>query len=81
MSLKEIAEDWQVFAREGTVGVGAVRKVHPARLVVYIEGYGEIDVTAAQIAAAHDGKVILALDEMEPAVQNAILHAHDRETR
>ncbi|MEL6914711.1 MAG: hypothetical protein AAFP13_09420 [Pseudomonadota bacterium] len=79
MSLKEIAEDWQVFASEGTLGVGAVRNVHPDHLIVYIEGYGEVHVYADQIAAAHDGKVVLDVDTLTDAVQHAIRHAHDRE--
>ena len=81
MSLREIAQDWPVFSAEGTVAIGAVRAVHSGHLVVYIEGFGEVDIHAGEIAGAHDGKVILKLDELPGDVQQAIAHAHDRETR
>jgi hypothetical protein len=35
----------------------------PARCV-YIEAYGEVQVTADQIASAHDGKVILKVETL-----------------
>jgi hypothetical protein len=81
MPLSEIAPEWQVFAEEGTVGVGAVRKVSPRALTVYIEAYGEVQVTADQIASAHDGKVILKVETFDARTQEAIRHAHDRESR
>jgi hypothetical protein len=81
MSLSEIAPEWQVFAEEGAIGVGAVRKVTPRALVVYIEAYGEVPVTAAQIASAHDGKVVLKVETFDSRTQEAIRHAHDRESR
>lgn len=81
MSLAEIRTEWEVFPAEGTVGVGAVREVHKGHLVVYIEAFGEIDVHAAQITAAHDGKVVLDVSAFDSKVQAAISHAHDRETK
>jgi hypothetical protein len=81
MSLSEIATEWEVFAKEGTVGVGAVRKVAPKALTVYIEAYGEVQVTADQIASAHDGKVILKVETFDERTQAAIRHAHDAEGR
>jgi len=81
MSLSQIAEEWEVFAAEGTVGIGAVRRVAPKHLTVYIEAYGEVQVSADQIASAHDGKVILKVDTFDPRTQEAIRHAHDREDR
>jgi hypothetical protein len=79
MSLSEITAEWEVFAEEGTVGIGAVRKVAPHALTVYIEGFGDISVTANQIASAHDGKVILKPESFNDRTRNAIRHAHDRE--
>jgi len=81
MSLGEIAEEWEVFAKEGAVGIGAVRKVAPRALTVYIEAYGEVQVTAEQIASAHDGKVILKVETFDARTQEAIRHAHDGEAR
>jgi hypothetical protein len=79
MSLAEIEPDWEVFASEGTVGIGAVRAVHKGHLVVYIEAFGDIDVHAHQIHSAHDGKVVLKPATFDDRIQAAIAHAHDRE--
>lgn len=79
MDLSGVQRDWLVFAREGTVGVGAVRRVAADRLVVYIEGYGDVAVTEEQVAAVHDAKVVLDLERMPEDVRRAIAHAHDRE--
>ena len=84
MSLAEIEPDWEVFASEGTVGIGAVRAVHKGHLVVYIEvvyieAFGDIDVHAHQIHSAHDGKVMLKPATFDDRIQAAIAHAHDRE--
>jgi hypothetical protein len=46
--------EWPVFAKEGTVGVGALRRVTPQALFVHIEAHGEVPVSANQIARAHD---------------------------
>lgn len=80
MSLSEIAVEWEVFAQEGSVGIGAVREVSPHALTVHIEAYGEVQVRADQIASAHDGKVILKVETFDPRTQEAIRHAHDGET-
>lgn len=81
MSTQEIRRDWLVFDRDGGVGIGAVRRVDPDALLVYIEGYSEITVHASDIASAHDGKVVLRAERLPQEVQDAIRHAHDRETR
>jgi hypothetical protein len=49
--------EWQVFAKEGTVGSAPCARSAPQGADVYIEAYGEVQVTADQIASAHDGKV------------------------
>lgn len=81
MGIRDIRTDWLVFAEEGHVGVGAVRRVMPDSLLVYIEGYTEIRLHEGDIASAHDGKVILDMEALEPDVREAIQHAHDRESR
>ncbi|MEQ8367026.1 MAG: hypothetical protein RIB61_09990 [Roseicyclus sp.] len=79
MSLAEIEPDWEVFASEGTVGIGAVRAVHKGHLVVYIEAFGDIDVHAHQIHSPHGGKVALQPSTHDGRFRAAIAHAHDRE--
>ena len=81
MSTRDIRRDWLVFDRDGGTGIGAVRRVDPDALLVYIEGYSEITVHADDIASAHDGKVVLHLDRLPDEVREAIRHAHDRESR
>lgn len=81
MSMGEIAAEWEVFAQDGAVGVGAVRKVHKDRLTVYLEGFGEIEITADQIDSAHDGKVVIDPGKLPDAARLAVAHAHDREQR
>ena len=79
MPLSRIATDWEVFARDGEVAVGAVREVHRDHLVVHIENHGEVELTADQIDHADEGKVVLALDRLSDDLRTAISHAHDGE--
>lgn len=79
MQLIDIREDWQVFASEGTVAIGAVRGVGRDRVFVFIEGFGEIPVTAGQIKSVHDTKVVIDADKFSQEIRDAIAHSHDRE--
>ena len=81
MSLASIRAEDEVFASEGQIGIGAVRVVHPASLLVQIEGYGEIEIGPEHIASAHDGKVLLNLDTLDQKLRDHIAHAHDQEYR
>ncbi|MEO0938921.1 MAG: hypothetical protein AAFY38_12280 [Pseudomonadota bacterium] len=81
MSLAEITIEWEVFASEGSTGIGGIRAVHPKHLLVHFENYGEANITADQIAAAHDGKVILNLKALPQDLLTAIGHAHDGEAK
>jgi hypothetical protein len=79
MTFDDIRRDMPVFAREGSTAIGAVRGVGNGRLTVYIEGYGDVNVTPDNIASAHDGKVVLRTDTLNDDVRRAIDHAHDQE--
>lgn len=79
MRIDEIQNEWTVFAQEGAVGIGAVRSVASDHIRIHIEGFGEQDVTAEQIASVHDGKVILKPASLPEDVRAAIAHAHDQE--
>lgn len=79
MQLSDIREDWQVFASEGSVAIGAVRGIGRDRVFVFIEGFGEIPVTAGQIKSVHDTKVVINADKFPEDIRDAIGHAHDRE--
>ena len=80
--LRSVRVGDQVFLEEGGEECGAVRDVRPeggAEIVVYVENCGEFPVAASAIRTAHDGKVILDRDQLDPALRGAIAHAHDRE--
>ena len=81
MSLKQIKVEDEVFVSEGTRGVGAVRAVRPDHLLVNFEGYGDVELRAENIAAAHDGKVIVRVDTLPPHLQDLLPRVHSGETR
>jgi len=80
--LRSVEVGDQVFLEEGDEECGAVRDVAPEgrpELVVYVENAGEFVVPAAAVRSVHDGKVILERTRLDPALLDAIAHAHDRE--
>ena len=80
MKIENIDRDWIVAASEGTVAVGAVRRVLDASIIVYIEGLGDVEILPNQIASVHDIKVILDVASLDLRIQTVIEHAHDAET-
>lgn len=80
MKFEIINTEWEVFVREGTVGVGGIRRVNRDSLLVHLENYGETEIARDQIKAAHDGKVILDMERLPIELRTAISHAHDIET-
>ena len=81
MSLATIRVEDEVFVKEGTVGVGAVRQVRPDTLSVYFEGYGEVEIGPRHISSAHDGKVLLKPETLPEDLQQRLEHIHDGEYR
>ena len=76
----EIDVGFQVYLEDGGDEIGAVRAVYPDHIVVYIEGSREFTVLGPAVRAAHEGKVILDRDRVEPSLLLAAAHAHDSET-
>jgi hypothetical protein len=70
----------QLFLEEGGEEVGAVRKVAPDHLVVYIEAAGDFTVPGPWVRAAHDGKVVLDPERCDSTFLDAARGAHERET-
>jgi hypothetical protein len=70
----------QLFFEEGGEEIGAVRKVAPDHLVVYIEAAGDFVVPGGWVRAAHDGKVVLDPDKVDDKFRSAAAGAHERET-
>ena len=81
MALKDIRAEDEIFVAEGTRGVGAVRVVRPDHLLAMFEGYGEIELRAENIAAAHDGKVIVRPETLPDDLRDRLPRIHDGETR
>ena len=70
----------QVFLEEGGEEIGAVRKVAPDHLVVYVEAAGDFIVPGGWVRAAHHGKVVLDPQKIENAAfLEAAATAHERE--
>ena len=70
----------QLFLEEGGEEIGAVRKVAPDHLVVYVEAAGEFVVPGPWVRAAHDGKVVLDPEKVDPQFLSAAVSAHDHES-
>jgi hypothetical protein len=70
-----------VFCREDGQSVGAVRQVHKHALMIDIEGLGDVSVPSDQIAAVHEGKLVLAFDKLAPEIQEVVEPANDDERR
>lgn len=70
----------QLFLDEGGEEIGAVRKVAPDHLVVYVEAAGDFTVPGPWVRAAHDGKVVLDPEKCDPSFLEAASTAHERET-
>jgi hypothetical protein len=69
-----------VFLEEGGEEIGAVRVVAKDHLIIYIEGAGDFTLTGPEIAAAHDGKLRLDPEKLEPTLLAAAQAAHNQET-
>lgn len=79
MAFTDIREEWAVVSAEGQPPLGAVRRIRDGRVTAMIENFGEFDLEPAHVAAAHDGKVVLALDTLPGRLLDAVGHAHDAE--
>lgn len=77
--MQDIETGYMVFVAEGREGIGAVRRVEPHKLIVYVENAGEFAVPVSAVARVHDQKVILSPAKLDPALLKAVGHAHDRE--
>ncbi len=82
MSHDSIEIGFQVFLKDGTEEVGAVRDFLAARseLVIYVENHGEFLVPLSAVHAVHSQKVIFDPARLEKKLLKAIGHAHDAET-
>jgi hypothetical protein len=71
----------EVVAHKDGQRFGAVREVHPHELVIDIENFGDVRLSATAVLAVHDGKVVVDVRKLPEDIQAAVHHAHDLETR
>ena len=71
----------QVYLEEGGSAFGAVRGVQRHALHIYVENAGDFDIRAEAVKSVHDGKVVLQVSRLGPALRTAIAHAHIAERR
>jgi hypothetical protein len=70
----------QVYVGDNLEEVGAVRQVERDHLVVYIENAGDFRVEGTCVRGAHDGKVILDPETLDPKLAEAVARAHSDES-
>jgi hypothetical protein len=79
MMEEPIREGFDVFVHDGDKAVGAVRKVSPRELVVYVENAGDFTVARSAVKEVQAEKVVLDCAKLEHRLRRAIGHAHEHE--
>ena len=79
MMEEAIREGFDVFVHDGDKAVGAVRKVSPRELVVYVENAGDFVVPVSAVKEVQAEKVVLDCSKLEHRLRRAIGHAHEHE--
>jgi hypothetical protein len=76
---EKIEIGFQAFASDGGEEFGAVRRVSPHEIVIYVENAGDFTVPMDAIESVHSEKVILNCRKLDQRLRQAIGHAHDSE--
>jgi hypothetical protein len=79
MEHEQVQEGFDVFVHDGEKAFGAVRRVLPDGVVVYVENAGDFTVPLAAIMDVHSEKVILDCSRLDDRLRQAIGHAHQGE--
>jgi hypothetical protein len=79
MSAQIVSEGFDVFLHDGDKAIGAVRKVLPHALVIYVENAGDFTVPIGAVQKIDDDKVVLNAGKLEFSLKQAIGHAHQGE--
>jgi hypothetical protein len=74
-----IEEEYDVFVHDGDGKVGAVRRVTPREIVVYVENAGDFVVPRSAVMEVEAGKIVLDCGKLDISLRRAIGHAHDAE--
>ena len=76
---QQIEVGYQAFVSDGGEEFGAIREVRPDAVVVYVENACDFVVQLDAVVDVHFQKVIFDCAKLEPALREAIDHAHDSE--
>jgi hypothetical protein len=76
MVSETIEEGFEAFIHDGDVAFGAVRRVGPGEIVIYVENAGDFTVPLSAVRDVHDEKVILDGTRLDRKLKEAIGHAH-----
>jgi hypothetical protein len=79
MTNEPIQEGFDVFVHDGEKAFGAVRRVSPREIVVYVENAGDFTVPLSAVKEVEAEKVVLDPTKLDPALKRAIGHAHTGE--
>ncbi len=76
---EKIQIGFQAFTSDGGEEFGAVRRVSPSELTIYVENAGDFTVPMSAVEAVHSEKVVVNCGKLDPKLRRAIGHAHDKE--
>jgi len=76
---EKIQIGFQAFTSDGGEEFGAVRKVTPHELTIYVENAGDFTVPMNAVEAVHSEKVVVNCAKLDSRLRKAIGHAHDKE--
>jgi hypothetical protein len=76
---EKIEVGFQAFVSDGGEEFGAVRKVSPHEVVVYVENAGDFTIPLSAVEAVHSEKVVFNCAKLDRRLREAIGHAHDAE--
>ena len=74
-----IREGFDVAVHDGEKAFGAVRRLHPHAITVYIENAGDFEVPLSAVKEVHDEKVVLNSGKLDQRLKDAIRRAHSGE--
>ena len=74
-----IREGFDVFIHDGGKAFGAVRRVHPNSIVIYVENAGDFEVPLTAVKEVDSEKFVLDSGKLAPKLREAIRRAHSGE--
>lgn len=74
-----IEPGFMVFLKEGSEGIGAVRRATDHAVVVYVENAGEFTVPRKAVRKVHDQKVMVDARLLPAELLEAVRHVHEGE--